>query len=134
MEPPQLIDVSEALAGLGFLANRTPADVDEAGENWVGTLSDYRDGGIYIVHWAGESEWERHGADEVVLVLEGSTTMTLIHGGQEHEHTLGSLQMVVVPENTWHRFVTPDAVKLMTVTPQPSDHQVNHPLGDTGRS
>jgi mannose-6-phosphate isomerase-like protein (cupin superfamily) len=128
METPQPIDVSEALAALGFLANRTPADDDEVGQDWVATLADYRDGGIFVVHCAGESEWERHPADEVVLVFEGSTTMTLIDSGQKHEHTLGPLQLVVVPENTWHRFVTPNGVKLMTVTPQPSDHQVEHPL------
>jgi hypothetical protein len=27
-----------------------------------------------------------------------------------------------VPQGTWHRFTTPEAVKVLTVSPQPTDH------------
>ncbi len=127
MAVPELIDVSAALAGLSFLPNRTPHDDDESDAAWVKTLSDYRDGGIYVVHWAGESEWERHPADELVLVIDGSTTMTLLIDGDEHQRTLGAMQMIVVPEMIWHRFSTPDGVKVFSISPQPSDHQIDHP-------
>lgn len=126
MPLPSPIDVSVALSGLEFLPNRTP-ETAETEENWTATLSTYRDGGIYIVHYAGQSEWERHVADEIVMVIEGSTTMTMLIEGDEHEHTLGSMQMIVVPQRTWHRFVTPGGAKIMTVSPQPTDHQVGHP-------
>ena len=127
MAVPKLIDISSALAGLDFLPNRTPHDDDESDAGWVQTLSEYRDGGIYVVNWAGESEWERHPADEVVMVIEGSTTMTLLIDGAEHQRTLTAMQMIVVPELTWHRFSTPDGVKVFSISPQPSDHQVEHP-------
>ena len=128
MAIPELIDISAALAGLSFLPNRTPHDNDESEAGWVKTLSEYRDGGIYVVHWAGESEWERHPADEVVMVIEGSTTMTLLIDGVEHRRTLTAMQMIVVPQMTWHRFTTPDGVKVFSISPQPSDHQIDHPI------
>jgi mannose-6-phosphate isomerase-like protein (cupin superfamily) len=124
------IDVASVVAELDFLPNRTPQG-GQIDVEWAATLSAYRDGGIYVVHWAGQSEWERHVGDEVVMVLEGSTTMTLLIDGTEHEHTLGPMQMIVVPERAWHRFLTPEAVKVMTISPQPTDHRVEHPSGPT---
>ena len=44
-------------------------------------------------------------------------------------YELGAGEMIVVPANTWHRFET-DGVKLMTVTPQPTDHSVERPEDD----
>lgn len=123
---PQPIALGPALDELTFLPNRAPGV--NPGQGWAATVSDYRDGGVFIVHWAGESEWERHIADEVVMVLDGSTTMTLLIDGEEHEHTLGPMEMIVVPEDTWHRFVTPESVKVLAVSPQPTDHRVDHPL------
>ena len=65
--------------------------------------------------------------DEVVMVVEGSTTMTLHIDGTDHDLTLGSMQMVIVPQNTWHRFNTPDGAKIMTITPQPTEHSIEGP-------
>jgi hypothetical protein len=30
--------------------------------------------------------------------------------------------MAIVPQNTWHRFVAPNGVAVMTATPQPTEH------------
>jgi hypothetical protein len=30
--------------------------------------------------------------------------------------------MVVVPQNVWHQFQAPDGVRVMTTTPQPTQH------------
>lgn len=124
------IDISATIDGLDFLPDRRPA-MGETALNWATELSTYRDGGIFAVHYAGESEWERHPVgDEVVMVIDGSTTMTILIDGVEHQHTLGPMGMIVVPQGTWHRFSTPEGVKVMTVTPQPTDHQVQHPTGE----
>lgn len=129
MATPEPVDIRSVLDGLDFLADRTPT-TSETEINWVGKLGDYRDGGIFVVHYAGQSEWERHAVgDEIVMVIDGETTMTLLIDGREHDHTLGAMQMIVVPQGTWHRFTTPVGVKVMTVTPQPTDHQVSHPAG-----
>lgn len=124
---PQPVDVEAVFDSLDFLADRTPgmADTDVG---WAAELASYRDGGIFAVHYAGESEWERHPqGDEIVMVMDGSTTMTLLIDDVEQRHTLTAMQMVVVPRGTWHRFETPEEVKVLAVTPQPTDHRVDHP-------
>ena len=121
---PKSLD--HAFSTLTFEPARTPEskNLDAA----FCELAPYRDGAIYLGHWAGQSEWEIHrNGDEVVMVVEGSTTITLLLDGQEISHTLGPGQLIVVPKSTWHRFDTPDQVKIMTVSPQPTDHSVAKP-------
>ena len=125
---PQPISLDEARAGLTFLPDRTPATAgDEAGDAFA-LLSGYRDGGIFVGHWAGTTEWERHTAgDEIVLVLAGVTTIFFLVDGDEPSATLRAGELVVVPEGTWHRFETPERVELLSVTPQPTDHTAERP-------
>ncbi len=118
--------LEEGFGTLTFIGNRTPEsqDINDA----FCQLSAYRDGAIFLGHWAGQSAWERHPqGDEVVMVVEGSTTLTLRTAEQEISHVLQAGQLIVVPQGTWHRFDTPKAVKLMTVTPQPTDHSLDVP-------
>ena len=71
-------------------------------------LSTYRDRAIFVGHWAGTSEWERHTVgDEIVMVVDGSTTIFFLDGETEHPATLRAGEFVVVPRGTWHRFETP---------------------------
>lgn len=93
-------------------------------------LSEYRDGGIYVAHYSGCGEWERHSnGDELVQVLGGKTTLILLVNGKELRNILSSGQMLVVPKGVWHRFESPDGVKVMTITPQPTEHSIGHPSG-----
>lgn len=118
--------VDDALSTLRFLDNRTPTSTDI--EDAFCRLAAYRDGGIFLAHYAGNSEWERHpNGDEVVMVLEGATVLVLLVDGGEVSHELRARELLVVPQNTWHRFESPEAVKIMTVTPQPTDHSVAFP-------
>ena len=74
-------------------------------------------------HWAGHSEWERHSAgDEIMMVVGSRTTIFYLLDDGEASASLGPGELVVVPEGTWHRFETPEFVKLMSVTPQPTEH------------
>jgi len=91
-------------------------------------LADYRDGGVFVAHYAGNSEWERHPVgDEIVMVLSGETTLILLVDDAEIRHSLSSNELLIVPQNVWHRFETPRGVKVMSVTPQPTDHQPDRP-------
>lgn len=36
-------------------------------------------------------------------------------------------ELIVIPQGTWHRFESPEPVKVVTFTPQPTDHQVVRP-------
>ncbi len=117
---PQPVSLDAAWASLTFLPDRTPT-TDSTG--WAAVVTPYRDGGVFVAHYAGESAWERHPVgDEIVLVVEGETTMTMWLDGAEVAYELAAGGLIVVPQNTWHRFSTPVEVKVMTVTPQPTDH------------
>jgi quercetin dioxygenase-like cupin family protein len=122
------ISIEAAFERHRFLANRTPETSEEEAAGAFAMLSEYRDGAIFIGHYAGNSQWERHvNGDEIVFVIEGGTTLILLVDSQEIPKKLGQGELLVMPENTWHRFETPKAVKIMSVTPQPTDHCIERP-------
>lgn len=117
---PEPISISTALDSLTFLPDRTPATESEG---WFAELSDYRDGAMFVAHYAGTSQWERHrNGDEIVLVLDGATTLTLLIDGEEQPHSMKAAEFLIVPQGIWHRFETPEGVKVVSVTPQPTGH------------
>ena len=125
---PHPVSVDDAVAGLRFLPDRSPATTAEESDGVFARLSDYREGGIFVGRWAGTSEWERHGVgEEIVMVMEGATTIFFLTDDGEQPAELVAGQLVIVPQGTWHRFETPDSVLVMSVTPQPTDHSVDRP-------
>ncbi|WP_394225119.1 cupin domain-containing protein [Pseudoalteromonas spongiae] len=124
------ITIESEFTRVEFLKNRTPETTDEEAKNAFALLSEYRDGGIYVAHYSGYSEWERHvNGDEFVQVLDGETTLILLSGEKEQRNELSSGQMLVIPKGVWHRFESPIGVKVMTVTPQPTEHSIDKPNG-----
>lgn len=120
--------IERALSQLTFLPDRRPDTPPDASADAFATLADYRDGGIFVAHYAGNSQWERHGqGDEIVMVVEGETTLFILENGTETSHQLRAQELIVVPQGLWHRFETPVGVKIMSVTPQPTDHQLDFP-------
>ncbi len=67
------------LSAVEYLPNRTPEMAFEGGaEGAFAEVSAYRDGSIYVGHYSGSSEWERHRmGDEIVMALEGQSTVVL---------------------------------------------------------
>jgi mannose-6-phosphate isomerase-like protein (cupin superfamily) len=125
---PSPISIGDAIAELTFLSDRTPTTTADDSKDAFSLLSDYRDGGVFVGHWAGSSEWERHTVgDEIVMVLEGQTTIFFLDGDRERGADLTGGEFVVVPQGTWHRFETPEGVKILSVTPQPTDHSSSRP-------
>ncbi|MFH6955091.1 cupin domain-containing protein [Pseudoalteromonas sp. XMcav1-K] len=124
------ITIESEFTRVEFLKNRTPETTDEEAKNAFALLSEYRDGGIYVAHYSGYSEWERHvNGDEFVQVLDGETTLILLSGEKELRNELSSGQMLVIPKGVWHRFESPIGVKVMTITPQPTEHSIDKPNG-----
>lgn len=120
------VSIDQALAGLSFLPDRSPTTDGE--EDYFARLTGYRDGSMFVAWYAGNSEWERHSTgDEIVLCLEGATTLVVLDQGVETPHRLEKSEFLIVPRGRWHRFETPDGVKVMSVTPEPTDHQVERP-------
>ena len=125
---PDPISLSDAIDGLRFFGSRTPTSTAAEAAGAFRRLAEYRDGAVFVGHWAGTSEWERHPAgDEVVMIVGGATVISFLEDGAERSVRLVEGDLVVVPRNTWHRFETADEVKVMSVTPQPSDHSVERP-------
>ncbi len=121
--------IPEVTESLTYLSNRTPemAFSDGAGGAFA-LLSEYRDGAVYVGHYSGSSEWERHSnGDEIVMALAGSTTIVLRIDSTDEKIDLKANELLVVPRNTWHRFEGSLDLKVMTVTPQPTDHSLEDP-------
>jgi len=128
MSRPNPVSVPAAIADLTFFPGRTPTTTPAESAAAFAAVADYRDGAVYVGHWAGATEWERHTAgDEIVMVVDGATTIFFVNDDGEECAELGPGDLVVVPRGTWHRFETPDAVSLMSVTPQPTDHSPTPP-------
>jgi uncharacterized cupin superfamily protein len=125
---PQPLAIHKAIADLTFLSDRTPTTTAEESADAFARLCAYRDGAIFVGRWAGTSEWERHSSgDEIVMVIGGETTITFLAEDVEESSQLRNGDLVVIPQGTWHRFDTPDEVKVLSVTPQPTDHRSDRP-------
>jgi quercetin dioxygenase-like cupin family protein len=87
------------------------------------TLAPFRDGGIFVGRFSGHTAWERHRlGDELVHVLDGAATLTIMTDDGPQSVRLAAGMLVVVPEGRWHRFDAPDGVTVLSATPQPTDH------------
>jgi mannose-6-phosphate isomerase-like protein (cupin superfamily) len=124
------ITINDQFSRVDFLKHRTPETTNEQAKNAFALLSEYRDGGIYIAHYSGFSEWEKHPkGDEFVQILGGETTLVLLVDNVEQRYPLSTGQMLVIPQDVWHRFESPEGVKIMTITPQPTEHSIEKPNG-----
>ncbi|WP_281558303.1 cupin domain-containing protein [Thalassomonas sp. RHCl1] len=122
------ITIANEFSSIKPLKNRTPETTDEAAKDAFALLSEYRDGGVYIADYSGFSEWERHPqGDEFVQVIAGNTRLILLENNREKAHSLSAGQILVIPQGVWHRFESPDGVKVMTITPQPTEHSIEFP-------
>jgi len=118
--------ISQVLSTLTYLTDRKPEMAFTGGaEAAFAEVAPFRDGAIYVGHYSGNSEWERHDAgDELVLVLEGTTTVVLKTGAMDETVNLAAQELLVVPARVWHCFRDSRNLKVLTVTPQPTQHSL----------
>ncbi len=128
-----VVNIQRDLADLPMLKNRVGHPTDEESRQSFAQLYTYRDGGIFVAHFQGDSGWERHPkGDEVVQILEGDTHMNIIVDDVVESLDLSAGMMVVVPQGCWHRFRSDTGVKVMTTTPRPTEHtHVEDPRTET---
>lgn len=121
--------LTQILSGLTHLPDRSPEMAFDTHANEAfAEVAPYRDGAVYLSYYSGSSEWERHpNGDEVVLVLAGTTTVILLMDAVEERILLKQGELVVVPAGVWHRFEGSEQLKVMTITPQPTDHRLETP-------
>lgn len=123
------VSLDARIAGLQYLAARTPGMAFTGGaEKAFAAVAAYRDGAVYVGHYSGSSEWERHPrGDEIVMALAGQTSVVLLQHGAEQRIRLAANELLVVPRNTWHRFEGSSDLKVLSVTPSPTDHSLELP-------
>jgi mannose-6-phosphate isomerase-like protein (cupin superfamily) len=121
--------LADILKRVTYLPDRTPEMAFNGGtEQAFSQVAPYRNGAIFVGYYSGSTEWERHpGGDEIVMSIEGSTTVVLLVNGEEHRIDLNSGELVVVPQGYWHRFEGSAQLKFLSVTPQPTEHSVAVP-------
>lgn len=118
-----VVDLASEIDKLTMLEGRTPTSTEADRAGAFGRLAPYRDGAIFVAKFSGISAWERHPkGDEIVQVLDGETELRLLTDAGRQSLTLKRGMMVIVPQHTWHQFVAPNGVSLMTATPQPTEH------------
>jgi len=124
--------LADILKRVTYLPNRTPEMAFNGGtELAFEDLARYRNGVISVGYYSGNTEWERHrGGDEIVMAIEGRTTFVLLENGEQHRIDLGAGELVVVPQGYWHRFEESLQLKVLGVTPQPTDHSLDLPTPD----
>jgi len=120
------IDVKAELAALTPLDGRRPdtsaAEVTAA----FARLAPFRDGAIFLGAFSGESPWERHGGgDELVYVLDGRATLTIMMDDGPIACALTAGMVIVVPQGRWHRFDAPDGISVLSASPQPTEHRAS---------
>ena len=116
----EAVDIKAALAGLPVLYGRTP---DTNASAAFAVLGAFRDGKIFAGTFSGDSDWERHRqGDELVQILDGATTLTIMTEGGTQSFALRAGMLIVVPQGHWHRFQAKERVTVLTATPHPTDH------------
>ncbi|MBO0333102.1 cupin domain-containing protein [Sneathiella sp. CAU 1612] len=120
---PKAIDINTVLNTLTPLRNRDLDTSEEEASAAFANLHSFNNGAVFTGSFDGVSQWERHrGGDELVHILKGETSLTILSAKSEDILNLKEGMMTVVPQGCWHRFHAPDGVTVLTVTPQPTDH------------
>lgn len=81
--------------------------------------------------FVGRPPWERHNeGDELLLVLSGTTSLTILQESGPETRTLGTGSLAVVPRGSWHNNNAPDGVTMLYMTPsEGNDHSFTDPTG-----
>ncbi len=117
------VDIEAALAGRPVLRDRSRHTTEAEAEAAFAVLAPFSGGGVFAGRFSGESPWERHpNGDELVHILDGSTTVTIIIDDAPQVFEMTGGMLVVVPRGCWHRFQSQEGVTVLTMTPQPTEH------------
>lgn len=79
--------------------------------------------------YRGRPPWERHPAgDELLLVLAGTTQLTVLEEGAPTIRVLSAGQLAVVPQGHWHSNDAADGVTMLWMTPsEGNEHSWERP-------
>jgi mannose-6-phosphate isomerase-like protein (cupin superfamily) len=120
------VDVRSAVAELPALEGRSATTPADQVKDAFAVLAPFRDGSVFAGRFSGETAWERHArGDELVQVLDGAATLTIMTAEGPQSLPLSAGMLVVVPRGHWHRFEAPGGVTVLSATPQPTEHSTS---------
>ncbi len=81
--------------------------------------------------FVGRPPWERHNdGDELLLILSGSTSLTVLEQSGPETRVLAAGFVAVVPRGRWHNNSAPDGVTMLSMTPsEGNEHSFTDPTG-----
>ena len=71
---------------------------------------------LAIARFSGQPPWERHPDDELIYVLDGSLSVTLLGEADPTVFELGTGALLVIPAGVWHRSRATDSVTVLAAT------------------
>jgi mannose-6-phosphate isomerase-like protein (cupin superfamily) len=79
--------------------------------------------------FVGRPPWERHNdGDELLLILSGTTSLTILEEPGPETRVLGTGSLAVVPRGRWHNNDAPDGVTMLFMTPsEGNEHSFTYP-------
>jgi mannose-6-phosphate isomerase-like protein (cupin superfamily) len=108
--PMKVQDLATALAEL-----QTLADSRGRANKALGAFNEYSLG---MGRYTGTSPWERHlNGDELLYVLDGDVTITVLTDGAPLEESLRAGSLFVVPRGLWHQLDAHPAVCILYASP-----------------
>ncbi len=117
------VDIKAELSGRPVLGARGKDTPEAEAREAFAVLAPFRDGSIFAGSFSGESPWERHQkGDELVQILEGATTLTIMTESGPQSFKLAAGMIIVVPQGHWHRFHSAERVTVLSATPQRTEH------------
>jgi hypothetical protein len=115
MAEPVRISINEAFESLTFLPDRTPTSTDEGSADHNNELTRTHCGGV--LRFAVEEVDRGRAVDDHDNLVADGVAFPFAFSGQAARRA----------RSTGHRFETPEAVKVLSVTPQPTDHTAERP-------
>jgi mannose-6-phosphate isomerase-like protein (cupin superfamily) len=118
-----IIDLAAELGKLTMLQGRTPHTTSAERAGTAAELGPYRDGALFASKFSGIGAWERHpNGEELVQILDGAATLDIVTADVSQSVEVSAGMLIVVPQDAWHRFRSPNGITLITATPRPSEH------------
>ena len=120
-------ELNRHFASIECMKKRTPCSTDEDKKGSFKMLKKTGNVETWIGWFSGVSDWEKHPEPELVVVVEGIATLIELTCDGMRTCDIRTGDEVMIDARTWRRFDAKQPIKLLTVTPTPTEHSVTEP-------
>lgn len=71
---------------------------------------------LRVARFSGQPPWEKHPDEELLYVLDGTVTITLLTDSGPSAVSLHAGSLFVMPSRTWHRSLAAERVTVLVAT------------------